>query len=76
MRGSKFELRFDSKGLPTNEEDIRQALKKKPGNGSSTAASSIQAATGMGGGTTTTVAPNEGSRSQQITTMPSLQNFQ
>jgi len=29
MRGSKFELRFDYKGQPINEEEIRVILKKK-----------------------------------------------
>jgi hypothetical protein len=28
MRGSKYELKFDFKGNPTNEEEIRQVLKK------------------------------------------------
>lgn len=28
MRGSKFELRFDYKGQPVNEEEIRNVLKK------------------------------------------------
>ena len=29
MRGSKYELKFDFKGLPTNEEDVRAILKKE-----------------------------------------------
>ena len=29
MRGSKFELKFDFKGQPTNEEEIRCVLKKE-----------------------------------------------
>lgn len=29
MRGSKFELKFDFKGQPVNEEDIRNVLKKE-----------------------------------------------
>lgn len=29
MRGSKYELKFDFKGQPTNEEEIRNILKKK-----------------------------------------------
>jgi hypothetical protein len=29
MRGSKYELKFDYKGQPINEEEIRQVLKKK-----------------------------------------------
>lgn len=28
MRGSKYELKFDFKGQPVNEEEIRQVLKK------------------------------------------------
>ena len=28
MRGSKFELKFDYKGQPANEEEIRNVLKK------------------------------------------------
>jgi hypothetical protein len=28
MRGSKFELKFDYKGQPINEEEIRSVLKK------------------------------------------------
>jgi len=31
MRGSKYELRFDFKGQPINEEEIRNILKKKGG---------------------------------------------
>ena len=34
MRGSKFELKFDYKGLAVNEEEIRHILKKdKKGSG-------------------------------------------
>ena len=29
MCGSRFKLRFDSKGFPLNEEDTRKVLKKK-----------------------------------------------
>ena len=29
MRGSKHELRFDSKGNPANEEEIKQALRRR-----------------------------------------------
>lgn len=29
MRGSKYELKFDNKGQPINEEEIRNVLKKK-----------------------------------------------
>lgn len=29
MRGSKYELKFDYKGQPINEEEIRNILKKK-----------------------------------------------
>lgn len=36
MRGSKFELRFDFKGLPVNEEEIRTVLKKDKKGGVST----------------------------------------
>ncbi len=28
MRGSKYELKFDFKGQPTNDEEIKQVLKK------------------------------------------------
>ena len=28
MRGSKYELKFDFKGQPVNEEEIRHVLKK------------------------------------------------
>lgn len=28
MRGSKYELKFDYKGQPVNEEEIRSVLKK------------------------------------------------
>ena len=28
MRGSKYELKFDFKGQPVNEEELRQFLKK------------------------------------------------
>lgn len=28
MRGSKYELKFDFKGQPVNEEEIRNVLKK------------------------------------------------
>lgn len=31
MRGSKYELKFDYKGQPINEEEIRNILKKKSG---------------------------------------------
>jgi hypothetical protein len=31
MRGSKYELKFDFKGQPINEEEIRNVLKKKGG---------------------------------------------
>jgi len=34
MRGSKYELKFDYQGKPTNEEEIRQVLKKGVGEGS------------------------------------------
>jgi hypothetical protein len=29
MRGSKYELKFDYKGMPVNEEEIRMILKKE-----------------------------------------------
>ena len=29
MRGSKYELKFDYKGQPVNEEEIRYILKKE-----------------------------------------------
>jgi hypothetical protein len=28
MRGSKYELKYDYKGQPVNEEEIRQVLRK------------------------------------------------
>ena len=32
MRGSKYELKFDFKGQPVNEEEIRNVLKKEKRN--------------------------------------------
>ena len=29
MRGSKYELKFDTKGHPSNEEEIKKVLKKR-----------------------------------------------
>ncbi len=34
MRGSKYELKFDYKGNPINEEEIRDVLKKEKKGGS------------------------------------------
>ena len=31
MRGSKYELKFDFAGKPTNEDEIRKVLRKEEG---------------------------------------------